>query len=804
MRAALMYSLPSLRKRGASIVVLTLLVGLIGTVVLTAVAGARRTSTSFERLKDETLAADLTVFIPEVDEADLRVLRRLPGVLAMARAKQLTSFVNGRFASVGGPLDGGVGRTVDKPRVMEGRRPRQDRAREIAVPEAFAAAQRIDVGDEITLHAFSPAQVDELASGTGVFEPRGPVVRLRVVGITRAPADLSIEGAAGGLLITTRELVRRYGDQIASFAPVVLRVRVADDAAANRFVRAARQRFVARGEPGAFQVQPTSETEGAVQQSIDVLTSGLVVFGVIAGLAGLVVLAVVLRRFVDGGAVDVPALRALGASRSERIAALALPVVVVAVVGAILAVVGSSMASALMPLGLARDAEPDLGLDLDGLVLGIGVVAIAALVVGVGALAALRVVRAESGSGRRAMRASPLLGGAAARLTPAVAVGTTMALEPGRGRNAVPIRQGVAAVLVAVAGIVAVVVLSASLTELARTPVAYGYNWDAHFDFCPQGVTGGQEDCAAAKAAITQDRAVASAAATVSSALNVEGHPLTGYAFVPLGDGVRATVLEGRAPRSRSEVALGTDTLTITGAAIGDSVRVAGDRAERRFRVVGTAVLPVFTAVDENGDLQAVADGAVLTGGGMRSISAAEDEGFGFVVRWQPGTDRAAAVDRIRRQASVLGPVRSQVVPLEVERLEQVDLLPWALAAFLAVIGLIGVGYAIVVGVRRRGRDLAVLKTMGFRRAQIMITVATQATVLTAAGLVLGVPLGVVLGRSVWERIVSGAGLGSTNVVPAVGLVAIVVLTLVVVNVLALVPGRLAAGTQPARALRSE
>jgi hypothetical protein len=379
-----------------------------------------------------------------------------------------------------------------------------------------------------------------------------------------------------------------------------------------------------------------------------------------------------------------------------------------------------------------------------------------------------------------------------------------MALEPGRGRDAVPIRQGVAAVLVAVAGIVAVVVLSASLAELARTPGAYGYNWDAHFDFCPQGATGGRARCAAARAAISEDRGVASAAATVSSTLNVDGHPLTGWAFVPLRGGIRPTVLEGRAPRTRSEVALGTDTLAVVDADIGDSVRVAGDQSERRFVVVGRVVLPVFTAVEENGDLQAVADGAVLTGRGLRSISAAGDEGFGFVVRWRPGTDRAAAIDRIRERARALRPPRSHVVPLEVERLEQVDLLPWVLAAFLAVIGLIGVGYAIVVGVRRRGRDLAVLKTMGFRRAQVMITVATQATVLTAAGLVVGVPLGVVLGRAVWERIASGAGLGSTDVVPVLGVLAIVALTLAVVNVLALVPGRLAAGTHPARALRSE
>jgi predicted lysophospholipase L1 biosynthesis ABC-type transport system permease subunit len=215
-------------------------------------------------------------------------------------------------------------------------------------------------------------------------------------------------------------------------------------------------------------------------------------------------------------------------------------------------------------------------------------------------------------------------------------------------------------------------------------------------------------------------------------------------------------------------------------------------------------VLPVFTEVGGDGDVQAVADGAVLTRGGYRSISAAERDGFGFVVRWRPGADRAAAVARIREQATVLGPARSQVVPLEVQRLEQVDALPWVLAALLAVIGMLGVGYATVVGVRRRARDLAVLKTIGFRRSQIMTTVATQATLLTVAGVLLGVPAGVIVGRAVWERIASGTGLGSTDVVPVLALFAIVVLSIAVVNAVAVVPGRMAARTPPAAVLRSE
>jgi hypothetical protein len=605
------------------------------------------------------------------------------------------------------------------------------------------------------------------------------------------------------LIITTRAFVRRYGDEIASFAPVVLRVRVEDERAAARFVREARARFVKKDDPGAFQVQPTSETEGAVQQSIDVLTTGLVVFAVIAALAGLAVLAVVLRRFIDATAGDLPALRALGASRSQRVAALALPVVIIAAVGAALAVVGAVAGSPLMPLGLARRAEPDLGLDVDGAVLGVGLVAVAALVLGVGVLAAFRVVHAES-RGAAASRSSPFVTRAAAGLAAPLAVGVTMALEPGRGVRAVPVRQGAAAVCVAVAGIVAVVVLSASLQQLGLTPSAYGYNWDAHFDFCPQGPTGGQAKCAEAKSAIAHDPAVAAAAATVTSVVNVEGHPVTGSAFVPLRGRVAPTVLDGRAPRTRSEVALGTDTLSAVDASLGDSVRVAGERSERRFRVVGKVVLPVFTEVGGDGDVQAVADGAVLTRGGYRSISAAERDGFGFVVRWRPGADRAAAVARIREQATVLGPARSQVVPLEVQRLEQVDALPWVLAALLAVIGMLGVGYATVVGVRRRARDLAVLKTIGFRRSQIMTTVATQATLLTVAGVLLGVPAGVIVGRAVWERIASGTGLESTDVVPVLALLAIVVLSIAVVNAVAVVPGRMAARTPPAAVLRSE
>jgi hypothetical protein len=335
MRGSWLVARVDLRRRWASVVVLTLLVAVVSAVVLAALAGARLTSTAFERFRDETLAADLTVFIPAVDDATMARLRALPGVVQIGQGRQLPSTVNGAFVGVGGPLDHALGRTVARPRLLEGRLPRQSRADEVALPEPLARAGRVTVGDTVTLRGYTQEQIDAVLTGEPFSTPSGPKVGLRVVGITRAPNDLSIEGSTGGLLYTTRAFVGTYGDQIGTFAPVVLLVRVTDDAAGRAFVQEARRMVAPLGQSGEFQVQPPSETAGAVQQSIDVLSTALVAFALVVALAGMVIIAITLRRFVDTAASVVPALRGLGVTRRGRISALGLPLVPVAVGGAV-------------------------------------------------------------------------------------------------------------------------------------------------------------------------------------------------------------------------------------------------------------------------------------------------------------------------------------------------------------------------------------------------------------------------------------------------------------------------------------
>ena len=167
MRSSWMCASSSLRKRWKSVVVLTLLVGFIGAVVLTAFAGSRRTETSFDRFRQETHESDLTLFVPAADATSLAHLRALPGVASIGRFRAMVVTINGQVAAFGGPVDPGLTKTVDRPRVLEGRHPREDRADEIALPEVFTTAHGIHLGDTVIIHGYTQAQVNQIAGESG-------------------------------------------------------------------------------------------------------------------------------------------------------------------------------------------------------------------------------------------------------------------------------------------------------------------------------------------------------------------------------------------------------------------------------------------------------------------------------------------------------------------------------------------------------------------------------------------------------------------------------------------------------------
>src|SRR5206468_8491773 len=113
---------------------------------------------------------------------------------------------------------------------------------------------------------------------------------------------------------------------------------------------------------------------------------------------------------------------------------------------------------------------------------------------------------------------------------------------------------------------------------------------------------------------------------------------------------------------------------------------------------------------------------------------------------------------------SVLGP--TDVANQTLNDLRRVNRLPMALAGLLLLAALATVAHTLVTSIRRRSRDLAMLKTLGVVRRQVTATVIWQATTLALAAVLVGLPLGIALGRWGWRLFAGQLGIVPESVIP--------------------------------------
>jgi ABC-type lipoprotein release transport system permease subunit len=144
------------------------------------------------------------------------------------------------------------------------------------------------------------------------------------------------------------------------------------------------------------------------------------------------------------------------------------------------------------------------------------------------------------------------------------------------------------------------------------------------------------------------------------------------------------------------------------------------------------------------------------------------------------------------------------VVGVTITSLGGAQQVPLALSGLLVLAALATLVHVLVTSIRRRRRDLAILKTLGFVRRQVSATVAWQATTLASIALLVGLPLGAAIGRWVWTVFADRIGVIPEPVVDLPPLLLAIPVTLLLANLIALIPGRLAAATPPATALRAE
>ena len=620
-----------LRRRWRSWVLIALLAAVLWGGALVALAGARRTETAYERFVSATEGFDVLVTngsTPDIfnRQFDFDEVAGLPQV---ADAAPVSYYFPSGESPTGQALastditpfagtDGRFGTELNRAQVLEGRLPEAED--ELAV--TFFAADRFDlaVGDTMPLTLSGP---EALTSGS---RPASPT-RFRVVGrvaIQGGFPPLSTSGSVPPLILVSSAYARAHPN-----AAEVLAVRL-------RRGRSDVSAFTGELErlSGGTQVVSLVEREqtSAVQRGLDVQATVLrLLAGVLAAVA-LVVTSQSLSRQAVLESTEHPVLRALGVTSAER-----------RTLGLIRAAArrdghGSRRSghrdrhvTAHAGRG-ARKAEPDPGVEVNVALLGVGALAVVLFVLVVGVVTAGRVARTagSSPSGRPSRAVAAL---ARWQAPPTVLSGVRMALEPGRGRTAVPVRSTVVGTAVGVAAIAGMLVFTGSIGRLFDRPVLYGWNWDVQIGsaFSP-GLADVAEDLAA-------DPAVVDTALAGQSRLQIDRLRVDTLGLDPLGGDIRPTVVEGRAPQGPDEILLGTRTLRELDRSIGDSVEVGFGSRRTPLRIVGRGVLSEFAGGARLGE------GASMTLDGLRRLVPDAPANFVFL-RVRP-TDRDTFVSEL-------------------------------------------------------------------------------------------------------------------------------------------------------------
>ena len=541
----------------------------------------------------------------------------------------------------------------------------------------------------------------------------------------------------------------------------------------------------------------------------------MLLFGGIAALVTLLLVSQAISRMVMLENGDYRILRAFGASKMQLIAIVLARVFLIGVAGSTIAVVVATLGSSIMPIGPARQAEIHPGINLDPQVLLGGFVGLVAFVAVCALIPAWRVSRSPAAASRptfEGMRSADAGANVSYGWTPLVArIGIQFGLGSGSGTRRVPVVGAVLTASLAVAAVVAALTFGASLGHLIESPRQQGWNWNVLVGN-PNSTTdleGQTETLLAHNHFVSGYSAIAILAGASQGTIVIDGKSVDSLlAFDPLKGSVYPPLLEGHAPRAADQVVFASQTLKELHRRVGQTVQVHDAAGQPiTVHIVGRMISPSVGDLFTNG----MGEGGWVSGAVVREQQANEGSHPSdtpptvftlFAVRYAPGVSHAAALASLRHEfgATVLRQLPSE----DVINLQSVDGLPTLLAGLVALLGLATVGNALVSSVRRRGKDLAILKTLGFVRRQLMLVIAWQATSFSVLALLIGLPLGVVGGRWAWLLVASGIGSVSPPVVPVLGIAIVVPVTLLIAILLAAWPGYEAARTVPSAELRTE
>ena len=586
-------------------------------------------------------------------------------------------------------------------------------------------------------------------------------------------------------------------------------------------------RVLPRGAAGLFNL--TTITEAKVERAVKPESIALAMFGLIAACAVVGIALSVIARQLRSTDEERQVLRAMGASPAAALADGLLGIVVAIAAGSLVACGVAVALSPLSPLGPIRSVyQPGIAFDWTvlggGLLWLMGGLVLGAIVVGLRA-APQRVARRSRLAPARPSKVAQVA--AAIGLPLPGVIGLQFALEPGAGRTTVPARWVLAGAVVAVTLVTATLTFSSSLNALVTHPKLYGWNWDyalqSEDDIPPQAL-----------AALDHDPDVAAWSGYGDPDLQIDGQTvpaLTAQAGLPT---VGPPIVAGHGlDPSKPQVVLGAATLALLHTHIGAWVTISYGSLNTAplylpptpAKVVGTATFPAIAGSSTFAEHTSMGTGALLAdrdlpAAFLRATQAPDPtlDGPSLVfVRVHANVSPseglknmnriiAVATKAFARDPSAAGdsvvvlPVQR---PAEIVNYQSTGDTPVVLASGLAVGAVIALAVALVATVRKRRQDLALLKTLGFTRRQLAITLVWQATVTALVGIVIGVPVGIAAGLQLWIIFARSIDAVPEPWVP-LSIILVAAGALVLANLVAAIPGRVAASTPAAVILRGD
>jgi hypothetical protein len=797
------------RRRWLSWTALALLVALVGGTVLAGVSAANRTASAFPSYaKQYGFDAGVFGLVPFPKDFD-----HITHVEIAAKSDYYFNgnviaggqFVPAETTSVVGLPSTNLDNTI---KLLSGHLPIG--ARDVLVGYSMQQRFGLHIGSMISVPFYKPSQRHEVLNANSPPPAHGLRVRFRVVGVEASLIDFPSSTPTYSLYVSNafdkgvgRQIVSAYFAQVRLFG-------------GQKNMPRFQVHINNLTTTGNFFVQDEDSVITAIEGSIHPQSIGWWLFALFAALAGFALIGQALSRQNLAEKESYPTLVALGLRPNQLFGLGMLRAATIGAMGAILASVMTILLSPLTPVGEARAAELAHGFVFNGSILALGFVSIVVVVLALSAMPAWRAAQVQR---ERSRRDEPVTKGnssvvgliAAAGSPPSVLIGVRNAIERGRGRTSVPAVTALLATVLAVAALVASTIFGASLSNLLNTPRLYGANWQVDLENVPTAKLG------AMVATPKQNHDVTRITyGGEGKYVNINGVPVESiYVHVAKGPMVYSLV-SGHYPRGNDEIDLGQTTLHQVGAHIGSKVPVSLFNLKGKFRastarIVGTVVIPPIIGIGGLGNGALMTIGTIeriacSTGPAAKpcvaAIQAKIDSGNSWSVDIgvAPGSaGRQLAAQLERKYAAYYG---AQSLPTNLLNFGQAVDFPLLLGLTIALFGVATLTHLLFVSVTRRRRQFALLKVLGFVRRQVRSAMCWQAATIAVIGVVFGVPLGLVVGASVWRVFAVSLGAEPLAAVPTLSVVLLGAVIIVGAIALALVPANMAARISPAEALR--